>query len=201
MHVISSPVLRGMKSIDQVKLFLTLREALIDSSLVVVIEHSPSFYLFCLSDFTVFLYLHRLSGTIRPCDWARSRIWLPNNLCIKKVEMKRTCACVCARAPMGMPCVQLHKYVFCLRGATNKAFKKVQSIYLNNYSLTRACTQTYTNPYIIHSDRATLNNMCTHPVLASPLLLHSREQMFGDSLQPQRISAYKANNSTQHFWL
>lgn len=37
MHVISSPVLRGIKSIDQVKLFLTLCEALIDNSVVVVI--------------------------------------------------------------------------------------------------------------------------------------------------------------------
>lgn len=43
--------------------------------------------------------------------------------------------------------------------------------------------------------------VCTSPVLASPLVLHSREQMFGDSLQPQRISVYKANSSTQHFWL
>lgn len=37
MHVIFSPVLRGMNSIDQVKLFLTLCEALIDSPVVVVI--------------------------------------------------------------------------------------------------------------------------------------------------------------------
>lgn len=100
-----------------------------------------------------------------------------------------------------MPCVQLHKYVFCFLGATNKGLKKIQSTYLNNCALTRACIQTHTNPYITHSDRATLNNMHSNPVLASPLLLHSREQMFGDSLQPQRISVYKANSSTQHFWL
>lgn len=64
-----------------------------------------------------------------------------------------------------------------------------------------ACAHAHTNPYVIHSDRATLNNMHASPVLASPLSLHSREQMFGDSLQPQRISVYKANSSTQHFWL
>lgn len=100
-----------------------------------------------------------------------------------------------------MPCVQLHKYVFCFLGATNKALKKIQSTYLNNCSLTHIHTHTHTNPYITHSDRATLNNTHTNPVLASPLLLHSREQMFGDSLQSQRISVYKANSSTQHFWL
>lgn len=76
--------------------------------------------------------------------------------------------------------------------------KKIQSTYLNNCSLACVHTRTYKS---IHFDRAALNNMHTSPVLASPLVLHSREQMFGDSLQPQRISVYKANSSTQHFWL
>lgn len=53
----------------------------------------------------------------------------------------------------------------------------------------------------MHSDGAPLDNMHARPALASPLALHSREQMFGDSLQPQRISLYTANSSTQHFWL
>lgn len=39
MHEIFSPVLRGMRSIDQLKLFLTPCEALIDSSVVVVITN------------------------------------------------------------------------------------------------------------------------------------------------------------------
>lgn len=47
MHVISSPVLRGMKSIDQVKLFLTPCEALIDGSAVVVITGSLNVLLPC----------------------------------------------------------------------------------------------------------------------------------------------------------
>lgn len=38
MHVISSPVLRGMESIDQVKLFLTLHEALAESLVTPLIE-------------------------------------------------------------------------------------------------------------------------------------------------------------------
>lgn len=55
-------------------------------------------------------------------------------------------------------CVQLHKYVFCFLGATNKEPNKIQSTYLNNCPLARARTQTYTNPYITRSDRATPNS-------------------------------------------
>lgn len=201
MHVISSPVLRGMKSIDQVKLFLTLREALIDSSLVVVIEYSSILLVFLLVWFRCFpsfanTFMHYSSlrsGSfthLTTKQFVHQESW-------NEVHLFFVWVCV----PVRMPCVQLHKYVFCFLGATNKALKEIQSTYLNNCSPTRACTQTYTNPYITHSDRATLNSMHTHPVLASPLLLHSREQMFGDSLQPQRISVYKANSSTQHFWL
>lgn len=77
--------------------------------------------------------------------------------------------CECAPAHIWMPCVQLHKYVFCFLGATNKALKKIQSTYLNNCSLTHACTRTHTNLYITHCDRAPLNNMCA-PVQSLPLL-------------------------------
>ena len=115
--------------------------------------------------------------------------------------MKCTCLCECVPMPIWMLCVQLLKYVFCFLGATNIAFKSIQSTYLNNCSLTHARTHTHTSLYITHSDGATLNSTHTSPVFASPLLLHSREQMFGDRLQPQRISVYTANSSTQHFWL
>lgn len=157
-----------------------------------------SLLVFCLSDFTVFFYLQRLSCTISLFDRSLSHIWLPNNLRIKKVEMKCTCLCVPVR--IWMPCVQLHKYVLCFLGATNKALKKIQSTYLNNCSLTHTpCIHTCTSIHNTFWQRYTEHNMHTSPVLASPLLLHSREQMFGDSLQPQRISVYKANSSTQHF--
>lgn len=56
-------------------------------------------------------------------------------------------------------CIQLHKYVFCFLGATNKAFTRIQSTYLNNCSVTRACTLTH----IAHCDIATLGNMSTNP--------------------------------------
>lgn len=206
MHVISSPVLRGMKSIDQVKLFLTLCEALTDSSVVVVItDHLNVLLPFSFSAHLILLFFfickdfHALLVFL---------IWLIHIFDYQTICTSRKLKCsapvfvwVCVPMYIWMPCVQLHKYVFCFLGATNKALKEIQSTYLNNCSLTRACTHTHTNAYITHSDRATLNNMHTNPVLASPLLLHSREQMFGDSLQPQRISVYKANSSTQHFWL
>lgn len=57
MHVISSPVLRGMNSIDQAKLFLTLREAFIDSSVVVVItDHLNVLLLFSFSARLILLF-------------------------------------------------------------------------------------------------------------------------------------------------
>lgn len=143
MHVISSPVLRGMKSIDQVKLFLTLREALIDSSLVVVIEYSSILLVFLLVWFRCFpsfanTFMHYSSlrsGSfthLTTKQFVHQESW-------NEVHLFFVWVCV----PVRMPCVQLHKYVFCFLGATNKALKEIQSTYLNNCSPTRACTQTY----------------------------------------------------------
>ncbi|PWA28698.1 hypothetical protein CCH79_00014855 [Gambusia affinis] len=54
------------------------------------------------------------------------------------------------------------------------------------------------------AQKAVCSRCARHAHQSSPCLfscLHSREQMFGDSLQPQRISVYSANSNTQHFWL
>lgn len=128
MHVISSPVLRGMKSIDQVKLFLTPCEALIDSSVVVVITNHLNvllpfsfsaclillFFLFC-EDFHALLVL--LIGVIHAFDYQTI-------FTSRKLKWSAP-VCVWVSVPMHiwMVCVQLHKYVFCFRGATNQALK------------------------------------------------------------------------------
>lgn len=85
----------------------------------------PLVFFFCLSDFTVFLYLQRLSCTISLFDRRYSHIWLPNNLYIKK-SRNEAHLCVHERVPMHvwMLCVQLHKYVFGFLGAANNALKK-----------------------------------------------------------------------------
>lgn len=153
MHVIFSPVLRGMKSIDQLKLFLTPCEALIDSSVVVVVITNHlnvllpfSFsarlillFFFICKDFHALLVF--LIGLIHIFDY--------QTICTsRKLKWSApVCVWVCVSMDIWMPCVQLHKYVFCFLGATNKALKKIQSTYLNNCSLTRTCTQTHTHSY------------------------------------------------------
>lgn len=106
---------------------------------------------------------------------------------------------VCSNTHLDALCVQLHKCVFCFRCATNKALKRIQSTYLNNclhthkYVIAHTCYSATKPPLLLAA--------CA-PVQSFLLsLFHSREQMFGDSLQPQRISVYSANSSTQHFEL
>lgn len=119
--------------------------------------------LFHSSDFTVFLHLQRLSCTICLFDRSPSHIWLPNNFSIKKDEMKCTCLWLCTQ----MPCVQLHKYVFCFLGATNKENTRIQSPYLNNCPFARACTPIQIHVWsILTEPRSTT---CTH-VQPLPLL-------------------------------
>ncbi len=129
MHVISSPVLRGMKSIDQVKLFLTPCEALVDGSVVVVITdhlnvllpfrfsaHLILLFFFICKDFhallvsligLIHLFDYQTICTLRKLKWS-APVFVP----------------VCVPMHIWVPCVQLHKYVFCFLGATNKALKK-----------------------------------------------------------------------------